>query len=262
MKKSVFFLAHYDDEFGIYEEIRLHIIQKIPLHIVYLTSSNINGISEESRERESLSALKKLGVEKENVSFIGKEMSVPDLALKDHLIASYINSKNLIENLGNVGKIFTLAYEGGHPDHDSINFLCSRLISKHASKIEGWQFPLYCGPGLIGSFFYLFKPLKNNGPITKKRIEAKNIRLFLKLIFCYKSQFKTFIGLYPFYLLHMVFKKYQVTQKINPSRIYNRPHKGRLLYERRKMDEFEQLKLKMSEFDLWLNELPSKQHID
>src|SRR6056300_273877 len=152
MKKSVFFLAHYDDEFGIYEEIRLHIIQKIPLHIVYLTSSNLNGISEESRERESLSALKKLGVEKENVSFIGKEISVPDLALKDHLMATYINSKNLIENLGNVGKIFTLAYEGGHPDHDSINFLCSRLISKHASKIEGWQFPLYCGPGLVDLF--------------------------------------------------------------------------------------------------------------
>ena len=31
-----------------------------------------------------------------------------------------------------------------------------------------------------------------------------------------------------------------------------RPHKGKLLYERRGMDNFKSLKLKMNEFEIWL----------
>ena len=51
MKKSVFFLAHYDDEFGVYEDIRIHISKKIPLHVVYLTSSSLNGSRNKIREK-------------------------------------------------------------------------------------------------------------------------------------------------------------------------------------------------------------------
>ena len=90
MKKSVFFLAHCDDEFGIYEDIRIHVVKKIPFHIVYLTSSNLNKVNSNIRENESLSALKMLGVKRSQVSFIGNKLSIPDLALKDHLINAFI----------------------------------------------------------------------------------------------------------------------------------------------------------------------------
>ena len=252
MKKTVFFLAHYDDEFGIYEEIRNHVANKIPLQIVYLTSSSLDGINNKIRENESLCVLKKLGVKKSQISFIGKELSIPDLALKDHLISAFLKCKSLIKKLENVDTIYTHAYEGGHPDHDALNFLCSKLILTNKSKITGWQFPLYCGPGLIGPLFYLFKPLKYNGRANKKIIKSINIALYIKLILIYKSQLKTFFWLYPFYLIHMIFKRTVITQKINILKNYNRPHKGKLLYERRKMDKFEHLSLKMQEFDKWL----------
>jgi hypothetical protein len=252
MKKSVFFLAHYDDEFGIFEDIRIHIAQKIPLHIVYVTSSSLNGVSNKIRENESLFVLKKLGVKRNQISFIGKELSIPDLALKDHLMIAFVRCKSLVEKLRDVTTIYSHAYEGGHPDHDVLNFLCSKIILTSKTRIDGVQFPLYCGPGLIGPLFYLFKPLKNNGKIKKKSIKAVNIRLFIKLILVYKSQFKTFFWLFPFYLIHMIFKRNAITQKINPNKAYNRPHKGKLLYERRKMNKFEHLKLKMGEFESWL----------
>lgn len=255
MKKSIFFLAHCDDEFGIYEDIRIHIAKKLPFHIVYLTASNLNKISNKIRENESLSALRRLGVKRSQVSFIGKELSIPDLALKDHLISAFIRCKLLIKKLGNVKKIYTHAYEGGHPDHDVLNFLCSKLISTNKSKIDGWQFPLYCGPGLIGPLFFLFKPLQSNGKVKRKKIKYVNIRLYLKLIFTYKSQFRTFFGLFPFYLIHMIFNKDYIIQKINPRKNYIRPHKGKLLYERRKMDNYLNLKLKMREFESWLKKL-------
>ena len=153
MKKSIFFLAHYDDEFGIYEDIRIHIAHKIPLHIVYLTSSSFDGSGNKIRENESLSVLKKLGVKRSQISFIGKELSIPDLALKENLINAFIKCKSLIKKIGNVKTIYSPAYEGGHPDHDALNFLCSKFIITSKSKIDGLQFPLYCGPGLIGPFF-------------------------------------------------------------------------------------------------------------
>ena len=252
MKKSIFFFAHYDDEFGVYEDIRIHIAQKIPIHIVYVTSSSLNGRKNIIREKESLSVLKKLGVSRSQISFIGKELSIPDLALKNHLIAAFIRCKSLIKKLGDVKTIYTHAYEGGHPDHDALNFLCSKLISTNKSTIDGWQFPLYSGPGVIGPFFFLFKPLKSNGKVIKKKIEKIYIRFYLKLVFTYKSQFRTFIGLFPFYLFHMIFIKNYVIQKINSKKKYVRPHKGKLLYERRGMDNFESFKLKMKEFETWL----------
>jgi hypothetical protein len=226
--------------------------KKIPIHIVYVTSSDLNGISNKTREKESLKVLRKLGVKKNQISFVGKELFIPDLRLKDHFIKAFIRCKKLLQKLGNVGTIYSLAYEGGHPDHDALNFLCSKLILFSKTKIIGWQFPLYSGPGLFGSLFYLFRPLKKNGNVKKKKIDWKNIKIFLKLIFIYKSQFKTFFGLYPFYFIHMVFKRNSVIQKINPYKTYNRPHKGKLLYERRGMDEFKKLKLKMNKFELYL----------
>ena len=252
IKKSVFFLAHCDDEFGIYEDIRIHATKKIPFHIVYLTASNINETNNKIRENETLSALKRLGVNRNQISFIGKELSIPDLALKDHLINAYIRCKSLIKKLGNVRKIYTHAYEGGHPDHDALNFLCSKLILTSKNKIDGWQFPLYCGPGLIGPLFFLFKPLKRNGKVKKNKIKIANIRLYLKLIFIYKSQLKTFLGLYPFYFIHMIFFKNYIIQQLNPKKKYFKPHKGKLLYERRRMDKFEDLKLRMNKFEIWL----------
>ena len=114
IKKSVFFLAHCDDEFGIYEDIRIHATKKIPFHIVYLTASNINETNNKIRENETISALKRLGVDRRQISFIGKELSIPDLALKDHLINAFIRCKSLIKKMGNVRKIYTHAYERFH----------------------------------------------------------------------------------------------------------------------------------------------------
>ena len=37
--------------------------------------------------------------------------------------------------------LLTLAYEGGHPDHDSCCFLASQLAKEHT--IAAWEFPLY-----------------------------------------------------------------------------------------------------------------------
>ena len=57
----------------------------------------------------------------------------------------------------------------------------------------------------------------------------------------------------------MIFIKNYIIQKINPKKKYERPHKGKLLYERRGMGSFKSLQLKMNEFEIWLKK-SSKLH--
>ena len=147
--------------------------------------------------------------EKKPITFIGKKLLIPDLALKDNLKKAYKNCK-VLDKLGNVNTIYSHAYEGGHPDHDALNFICSKLIQNSKSKfMDGNFFILWSWT--YRTSFYLFKPLKSNGKLKIKNIDFKHIGLFLRLIFSYRSQFKTFIGLYPFYVLHMIFKRNSTT---------------------------------------------------
>ena len=53
----------------------------------------------------------------------------------------------------------------------------------------------------------------------------------------------------------MIFKRDAITQKINPNKSYTRPHKGKLLYEKRGMDKFENIETKISEFEAWLKKI-------
>lgn len=251
MKHTVFLLAHYDDEFGIFHEIKNCIALKIPIHVVYATSSSSDGRKNLIREIESLKVLNRLGVIESQVSFLGRDLKIPDLKLKNHFILLFQNLNVLLSELGEIGNIYTLAYEGGHPDHDGLNFICSRLSNNHNLEGNIWQFPLYNGAGLIGSFFHLLKPLKKNGPVIEVKLALKDALMFLSLIFIYKSQTKTFVGLFPFYFLHMTLIRSQTIQKIILNRVEEKPHEGTLLYERRKMDTYENVRSKMNEFDAW-----------
>ena len=54
----------------------------------------------------------------------------------------------------------------------------------------------------------------------------------------YRSQFKIWIGLYPFIIYHYLFKGYNCMLPLNKSKIITKPHKGQLLYELREYCSF------------------------
>lgn len=97
------------------------------------------------RQEEARAALSLTGVsdviflsERANNSerFIDQELyrAIPDAAL--HLEEAI--------RLHRPEALLTLAYEGGHPDHDTCSFLASALAREH--KIPVWEFPLYHRP--------------------------------------------------------------------------------------------------------------------
>ena len=241
---SVFIFAHQDDEIGCFHEIEGKIYIGNQVLIFYLTSGSFSGKKNLIRNNESIKVLSKLGVQKKNIFFIGHLTNSPDGVLVDNIdtvfnIMLKILRKATIENL------YFMAWEGGHQDHDAAHYIGVKLAIERNILDKAFQFPLYNGAGLPGILFKLFSPLALNGqPIVKKIPWRKRLH-YISLCFLYKSQIKTWIGLFPFYAAHHIFHGTQILQKISMARVKEKPHFGYLLYERRGFCNYIEFKRKL-----------------
>jgi LmbE family N-acetylglucosaminyl deacetylase len=80
--------------------------------------------------------------------------------------------------------LLTLAYEGGHPDHDACSFM-GWWLSRNG-KIPAWESPLYHrhsdGSGAVQTFPYL------TGLEIQYNLEAEALQKKVEMLHCYKSQ--------------------------------------------------------------------------
>jgi LmbE family N-acetylglucosaminyl deacetylase len=93
------------------------------------------------RRKEALASMHAVGVK--DVIFLpelpGGEVLI-DQELFRHLQTAYELLSELVRRRM-VHALLTLAYEGGHPDHDSCNFLAAQLAREF--NIPAWEAPLY-----------------------------------------------------------------------------------------------------------------------
>ena len=133
------------------------------------------------------------------------------------------------------------AWEGGHHDHDALHAIGVTVALNLGHEHKTWQYALYNAFGCIGPFFRAFLPLEANGPIYSNKVSWSNRLKFLRYCLSYPSQAITWLGLFPFVLLHYAFWGTQYIQPISSSRIQQRPHTGPLYYERRKFCSYNKL---------------------
>lgn len=247
MKKKIFYIfAHQDDEMGIFAQLRKDIV-KNDIFIFYLTSGTDKKISKNKkfkRDYESLKTLKSLGIKEKNIYFVGRKLEIKHnkLHLNTKKALKYIElfiMKNFKPHL-----IYTHSWEGGHEDHDTCNLIVRSLRKKFQIK-NCYQFSLYNAYNTSIIFFKVFNPIKIIGG---KKVYAKlsDRILFIKLLFNYTSQFKIWLGLYPFIIIHYIFKGYNFIEKLNTTKEIKKPHQGKLLYEKRKFCKFSILKKRNS----------------
>jgi hypothetical protein len=245
MKKKIFyFFAHQDDEIGVFIQINKE-IKKNELYIFYLTSGTDKKINNKKlylRDKESIKTLTSLGVKKENIFFIGRKLGIKHNEL-------YLNAKkvtyfleNFITNIHKPSSIYTHSWEGGHEDHDTCNLITRRVKKKFRIK-NCYQFSLYNAFKTSFIFFKVFNPIeiKNGNKVFASLLDRI---YFITLLFNYTSQLKIWIGLYPFIIYHYLIKGYNFIEKLNSSSTIERPHFGKLLYEKRNFCKFEILKKK------------------
>lgn len=244
---ALFLFAHQDDEFGVFEQIHLERQAGRRVCACYFTTGVPLGGSPWERNDESLRVLGRLGVVDADVHFVGESLGIADGRLLDALIPA---ADWLLGQLsrGDVAAIYAPAWEGGHPDHDGLCAVATAAC-QHAGLLSKLRhFHLYNGRGCPGPFFRVLSPLADNGPVTRSRIPwARRLR-YLRECMSYNSQRGSWIGLLPFVALHYLLDGSQALQPASVQRIGQRPHAGRLYYEKRQFATWEGLRARVAAF--------------
>lgn len=229
---SLFLFAHQDDEFGVFAQIEqeLRIGQRVCC--IYVTDG-ASTANPDLRDAESRAALQKLGVFTDDIIFIGRELGIADGKLHHNISAfaawldHYVNSSLMLKTC------FVPAWEGGHPDHDLVHAITVELLTMKDRSFRIWQYPLYNSRKCIGPFFRLMSPLPENGPINSFLIDWRDRIRYVRLCMAYPSQWRSWIGLFPFACFHYLCRGIQQLQHVNRARLLEPPHLRPLYYERR-----------------------------
>ncbi len=229
---SFYLFAHQDDEFGVLHQIEQDLASGRQVSVAYLTAGTRSPMSPVRRNRESLRVLSALGVQSDQVFFAGEALGIDDGLLLDKLPeASAWLSHRLLYLTGN-DRVYIPAWEGGHPDHDALH-----AVAVHSCRSAlCWtlrQYPLYNARGCRNPWFKVLSPIPENGDPTRSPIPWKSRARHLKLMLGYPSQWKSWLGLFPFTLWHYATSGAQSLQAVTPQRIHERPHDGPLYYENR-----------------------------
>ena len=83
---------------------------------------NLNKKIYNKRDLESISVLKRLGVLKKNIFFLGRKLSINNNQLYKNLNLAF---KHLVVNIKKIKgfkTVYTHSLEGGHEDHDACNY--------------------------------------------------------------------------------------------------------------------------------------------
>jgi LmbE family N-acetylglucosaminyl deacetylase len=217
--------AHQDDECGIAARIVRECQSGRRVVCAFLTDGAARAAAS-VRDQESRSVLTSLGVRNEDIFFLGSTHGVPDGALSEHLEASLDRLERTVDACG-VGEVLTLAWEGGHQDHDAAHLVAAAFAQRH--RVRCRAFPLYRGDryGLVR----VMSPIRRDGQRT--RLTLREALRVSTLGWRYRSQRTTWMGLFGESFLKLVVLRREVLHDVDPSRLREPPCARPLYYERR-----------------------------
>jgi LmbE family N-acetylglucosaminyl deacetylase len=230
---SVFLFAHQDDEYGVFRQIVDERARGRRVICAYLTSGVRAGGDPAARNQESLDVLGRLGVAAQDVVFAGAALQIADGALSEALPLAADWLKPWLTEFQHLETVYIPAWEGGHPDHDALHAVAARICLELERQARIWQFSLYNAYRRPWLLFRVLSPLPANGDVIRLPIAWRERVSYLRHMLRYPTQRKTWIGLFPFVLAHYFINGRQDLQPIDLSRLHERPHQGRLYYEKR-----------------------------
>lgn len=223
-------LPHPDDEFAIFPWLEQALTQGVDVRCIWLTDGGWGGQDVFSRQNESQKVLSKLGLPVSAMHFLGSQIGVADGSLYLELLrVTDALSRNF--PLKRTGTVLIPAWEGGHQDHDAGHLIGHRYASR--ADVEVWQYSLYNGAGLPGPFFRVLSALPTSGLSEYADVNFSARVRYISMCTGFRSQWKSFLGLLPFYIAKMFRRRAFSLQKLVVRLPEKPPHAGRLLYERR-----------------------------
>jgi len=226
----VLLLPHPDDEFAVFAWIEDAQRAGRAVHCLWLTDGGWGGQEVSRRRMESEKVLTRMGLNDSSFHFIGEQQGLPDGELHHHIVRAYEAVADCIARIGDA-QVLVPAWEGGHQDHDIAHLIGAALARRSRAQIL--QYSIYQGEGLAGPMFRIMHPLPANGPVQSASPSLPQRVSYVTACLDYRSQWKSFIGLLPFYALRMFSRHPFQLQSLQEGRTRQRPHQGALLYERR-----------------------------
>ena len=213
---TLIILPHIDDEFALAPIIkRFSSIASNNFKIVYCAERlNSSKLLINQRRIENYKALEILGLKNNRAIFLNDYFEVNDKLLHNSSLEIFSFLKDQIVT-NNIKQIFTLNFEGGHPDHDSLALIVQKINERF--NVKTYFFPAYNARNTFLLPISVFRPLKSQVSFFKN-YQFKNFcwvpSIILGLI--YKSEWKAFLKLMPFIFFQAIFsKKIWYTNKLN-----------------------------------------------
>lgn len=176
----LYVLAHQDDELGCAAKIMSDIRDGKNVNVVWITDGALH-VPAETREKESREAMRLLGVKQENLFFLG----YPDASSYKHVKEAFEDALKVAKALSPV-EITSIAYEGGHIDHDLTSLIASLIAKEVGGNPPHYEFPLY--NTLRGSYRYAkFLPRDDTETMTV-RLDKKMAQAKTSMLDAYESQ--------------------------------------------------------------------------
>ncbi len=210
MIKRVFLLAHGDDELFCLPLITEENVESTLIFFTSRIRSNQESIENQSRRNEIFEAgefLSRFSVK--SVLIVSPELFDSEISSDFDKIHFEFLRKIIVEV--NADEIVSLTYEGGHHDHDTVEFV-SRLVSQEL-KIGLRSVSAYRSINFAPMMFHVLKPEFYVESFKFNRIKVSLV--LIKLFMIYKSQTRTWIGLGPFLLFRYLFSRYRFSQVSN-----------------------------------------------
>jgi len=231
-KRVLFILAHQDDEVFFSTRIEREVQQGHVVWCAFLTDGSGRGTDPRRRNEESRRVLTRLGVPTDRMLFAETGGAAPDGELPRHVESSLAGLCGALEGV-TLHRVYTAAYEGGHQDHDAAHLVALGFARRRGLVRRTWQMSLYNGFGTPWRFFRVLHPLPGARHRGTRRLPLAAAWRHALLPASYPSQWRSWAGLWPGYLIQRGMLRRETLLCVDPARVRERPHPGPPLYERR-----------------------------
>ncbi len=182
-KRYLFLFAHPDDEVLIAGTMRGLLARGAFMHAAWITSGDYFG-GRERREAELACAMGILGLDAQRTHLL----RLPSLGLLAQLRHGGERVAELIHET-RPEIVFVNAYEGGHPDHDAVNFMAYSGLHELGPKIRLLEFPLYNGTGPLSHWRWRINGFPPGGPrVLYNPLDSEGTGCKYRMMRAYSSQ--------------------------------------------------------------------------
>jgi LmbE family N-acetylglucosaminyl deacetylase len=227
-KKYLFAFAHPDDDVGISGTMRLLVRKVAEIHCAWGTSGDFFGQGKK-REAEAYKAMDILGLNHSQVHLL----KFSDLSLVSKLDEAADAMAEFLSYL-KPDVIFAVAYEGGHPDHDAVNFMVWEGSIRADLSPQMFEFPLYNGSGTVSSLGWRINSFPPGGPpLLHTVLDEDAIQCKYRMMRTYASQWMYMLPARIACQRSRLSDVGEPYRPIPPDRDHALPpHEGRIGYER------------------------------